>query len=51
LRDLTGLLRQSIATSVESLWNNNHHFFVYGVITADPALSHIHRVRIFSPEL
>jgi hypothetical protein len=41
LRGLAGLLRQSIATSVESLWNNNHHFFIYDVITAGPESYHI----------
>ena len=38
---LTGLLPQSNATSVESLWNNNQDFFGFGVITAGLEPYHI----------
>ena len=46
---LTGLLPQSNATSVESLWNNNQDFFGFSVITTGLLPSHIsHRVRNLS---
>ena len=38
---LTGLLPQSNATSVESLWNNNQDFFGFGVITTGLEPCHI----------